>query len=282
MGDIIPPRRFNAVETNTLEVKSKQIKLTVYKGDDTDTLFMGGHTKFCIDALVQKDDTEFAKRGGNISNVFLSHIYYDINCSLDGKFKRGLDTNMIMRLFLSYIKTNYPHVKTVTFTDASVRQCDNNQYVDLAEMSYVRTGKTWYETHFNAYLASSDEPKFQQCQRKFAEAKKTITWDIMNQYMTGGLPMEEEEMKQLFEQANTWQDFFGTLSDKVTIARFCEFVAPWLHKFLTVHMGFPFSSVHYVIPLNKFPSIEYATADYKRGGRRFTEKKRKQRPRNET
>jgi hypothetical protein len=282
MGDIIQPRRYNTVETKILEVNSKQIKITVYKGDDTDTIFMGGHTKFCIDAIVQKANTEFAKRGGNISNVYLSHIYYDINCSLDGKFKRGLDTNMIMRLFLSYIKNNYSHVKTVTFTDASVRQCDNNQYVDLAEMSYIRTGKTWYETHFDAYLDPSDQPKIRQCQLKFAEAKKNITWDLMNQYMTGPLPMEEEEMKQLFEKATTWQEFFGTLSDRITIARFCEFVAPWLHKFLIQHMGFPFSSVHYVISLSVFTPIEYTTADYKRGGRRFTEKKRRIRPRNET
>jgi hypothetical protein len=282
MGDIIPPRRYNSVETKTIDVQSKQIKLTVYKGDDTDTIFIGGHTKFCIDALVQKADTEFARRGGNVSNVYLSHIYYDINCSLDGKFKRGLDTNMIMRLFLSYIKNNYSHVKTVTFTDTSVRQCDNNQYVDLAEMSYVRTGKTWYETHFNAYLSPSDEPKFKQCQAKFADAKKTVTWDLMNQYMSDPLPMDEAEMKQLFEQAVTWQDFFGPLSDKIGIARFCEFVAPWLHKFLAVHMGFQFSSVHYVIPLSVFTPIEYTTADYKRGGRRFTEKKRRCRPRNET
>lgn len=281
MGDIIPPRSYNSIETHTLDVQSKQTKITVFKSDHTDTIFMGSHTKFCIDALVQKADTEFAKRGGNISNVFLSHIYYDMNCSLDGKFKRGLDTNMIMRLFLSYIKNNYSHVKTVTFTDASTRQCDNGQYVDLAEMSYVRTGKTWYETHFNAYLDPFDEPKFKQCQRKFAEAKKTITWDIMNQYITDPLPMEEAEMKKLFEQATTWQDFFGPLSDKITIAHFCEFVTPWLHKFLIVNMGFPFSSVHYVIPLNTFTPVEYTIGDYKRGGRRFTEKKRKQRPRNE-
>ena len=281
MGDIIPPRNYNTVEIKTLEVNSTQIKITLYKGDDTDTIFMGGHTKFCIDGLVQKEDSLFAKYGLNVSNVYLSHIYYDLNCSLDGKFKRGIDTTMIMRLFISFLKNNYSHIKTVTFTDASTRQCDNNQYVELAEMSYIRTGKTWYETHFHAYLDPTDQSKFRQCQAKFTEAKKTITWDIMNQYISGPLPMEEDEMKQMFEEASTWQKFFGPLSEKITIARFCEFVAPWLHKFLTIHMGFQFSSVHYVIPLNTFAPIEYTIVEYKRGGRRFTEKKRKQRPRNE-
>ena len=281
MGDIIPPRNYNTKEINTITVQSKQIKLTVFKGNDTDTIFMGGHTKFCIDGLVQKADSEYAKRGGKISNVFLSHIYYDLNCSLDGKFKRGLDTHMIMQLFISFLKNNYSHVTTVTFSDTSTRQCDDNQYVDLAEMSYVRTGKTWYETHFHAYLEPSDEPKYRHCQAKFTEAKQTVTWDLMNQYISGPLPMKEEEMKQLFEQATTWQEFFGPLSDKITIARFCEFVAPWLHRFLMNHMGFPFSSVHYVIPLKLFTPIQYSITDYIRGGRRFTEKKRRQRPRNE-
>lgn len=104
IGDIIPPRSYNTVQINILEINNKQIKLTVYNGDNTYTIFMGGHTKFCIDALVQNADTEFAKRGGNVSNVFLSHIYYDMNCSLDGKFRRGLDTNMIMYLLISFLK----------------------------------------------------------------------------------------------------------------------------------------------------------------------------------
>lgn len=172
-------------------------------------------------------------------------------------------------------------MKTFTFKDTSTRQCGNNQYVELAEMSYIRTGKTWYETHFHAYLDPFYEPKFKQCHKNFTDVKKNITWKLMNEYMSGPLPMDEAEMKQLFEQANTWQDFFGPLSDKITISRFCEFVASWLHKFLNIHLGFSFSSVNYVIPINMISSINYKTIEYKSGGRRFTEKKRKHRPKNE-
>lgn len=281
MGDIIPPRNYTTVERKILEVNNKQVKLTVYKGDTIDTIFIGGHTKFCIDAVVQKADTEFAKRGGNVSNAFVSKVYYDINCSLDGKLRGSLDTNIIICLLISFLKNNYSHLKTVTFKDTRTRECGNHQYVNLAEISYVRTGKTWYETHFHAYVDPLYESNLKQCHTKFTDTKKIITWEHMNEYMSGPLPIDELEMKQFFEEATTWQDFFGPLSDQITIPQFCELVAPWLHTFLNLHFGFSLCSVNYVIPLTSFNPIQYTTIDSIRGGRRLTQKKRKQRPTNE-
>jgi hypothetical protein len=281
MGDIIPPNTYTSLKEQILETHGKQIKLTLYEGTESDSIFLGGHTKFCIDGLVQKSDSEFAKRGGDVSNAFLSHIYYDVNCSLDGKFRRSLDTNTIMLLFLSYVKNNYAHIKSVSFTDTSTKQCDNNQYVELAEMSYVRTGQTWYQKHFHAYLDSFDKAKLERCEEKFQEAKKKMSWDEFKRNISGPLPLDEAAMMTLFTKAGTWQEFFEPLANIISIPKFCEFVSPWLHRFLQIHLTFNFSSAQFMIPLDKLTHIEYNTLGYERGGRRFTAKKRRGRPQNE-
>lgn len=282
MADIIPPREYTTVVYHTIKAGGKCLKLTVYSGQYSDTLFFGGHTKFCIDVMVYKPGSPFAERGGDISEGYLSHIYYNTNCSLDGDFSRGVDSTMLLRLMLSYIKYNYPYITKISFNDSSYRVCDNNQSVELSEMSYIRTGKTWYQQHFNAYMDPSDIPKFQTCENRFNNAKSSMSWTELKQYMTKPLPMEEKDMKEMFEISKTWQDFFGTLSDKISIAKFCIFVAPWLHRFLQVEMRYNFNSARFLFPVQSITPIHYELSEYKRGGKRFTEKKRRNRPRNET
>ena len=282
MGDIKPPSEYNSVSYRTLKVGTKSIKLTKYECDNTDTLYFGGHKKFCIDALVQKPGISFEERGIDTSNALLSHLYYDMNCSLESNFKRGLDSTMILKLCISYIKGHYPHIKTVSFTDTSNITCDDGQFVELSEMSYIRTGKTWYQTHFNAFLDSADELKFTNSNSRFQRAKQSITWKELKSYMAGKLPLDEIEMKKRYESATTWQDFFGSLSDTIGISKFCSFVAPWLHRFLTSEMRFYFSSMQYYIPVYSIESSDYDEQDYKTGGRRFTSKRySSRRPRNE-
>ena len=281
--EIEAPTEYLNKEVWTLRVNEmgqRSIKLTVFEGESADTLYFGGHVKYCIDALIQKPESLFAERI-DVSDAFLAHLYYDSTCSLENNFRRGIDSNMILKLCISYIKKNYDHIKTVSFTDTSYITCDDGKVVELPEMSYVRTGKTWYQTHFHAYLDPSDINKFNICEKRFQRAKDTMTWKEMKSYIIGKLPFDESIMKHLFETATTWQEFFGKLSEDMGISQFCSFVAPWLHKFIETEMRFYFSSVRYIIPIEKIEPIEYNMIKYTSGGKQFTRKNRRKFPRNE-
>ena len=284
MATINPPKSaIGSPILHRLKVGSKSLKLSIYESSDNFTFFIGGHDLFCIDAMIDKPDSILADRGFDISQGYLSHIYYNINCSLNSNFERGIDTNMILLLLISYIKDNYNHIKTIRMTDTSSRVCDNGHSVELPLMYYIRTGKTWYESNFHAYMDEDDAIKFNREEEKFQNIKSSITWNNMKSYISEDMPLPEEEMHDLFESAKIWQDFFGPLSNRTGISKFCIFIAPWIHRFMGAFFRFNFGSAKYIIPLNKIPQLEYSITRYSRGGKKYTRKLwRSKAPKNET
>lgn len=275
MSVIIPPKSAGPPKIRTLRVHSKTLKLTEYETPDAYTLFIGGHDLYCIEAMIYKQNSNYVKLLGFPANIgHLSKIYYNINCSLENNFQRGLDTNRILLLMCSYIRKRFPYVDTVSFTDASYRKCDNGIDVELSEMSYLRNGKTWYEKNYGAYMNSADIPKFKKMEDKIKSIKGTMPWNLFKQYIRGELPYPEDDMKTVFENAATWQDFFGPLSDKMGISEFCIFVAPWLHTFFESISGYNFSSAKYYIDMVKLPALDYTEGNYVHGGKRYTRKQR--------
>jgi hypothetical protein len=272
MSKIVPPT--SARQPPTIEafaVGSKTLKVTTYETQDTYTIFVGGHELYCIECMIYKPESSFARIiPTNIAR--LVQIYYNLNCSLEGNFQRGLDTTRIFQTLCELIRKKYKHIDTVSLTDASFRTCDNGHDVDLAVMTYLRTGKTWYEKNYGAYLDQSDVPKFNTMEQRMHQLKEIMTWNEFKQFIKGVFLITEKEMQMMFETAATWQDFFGPLSDKMGISDFCIFVSPWLGSFwdLSKHS---FSSGTYYIPLKNIPTIEYKPVEYKRGGRRFTAKR---------
>ena len=188
---------------------------------------------------------------------------------------------MILKLLTSYIQKKYSYIKTLRFNDTSYRTCDNGTQVELAEMSYIRTGKTWYETHFYAYMDPDDRISFLKKEDNFQNEKHKFSWTMMKSIM-GNIPendtINEEQMKELFEKANTWQDFFGTISDRLGISTFCNFVSPWLHSFMLSKFKGSLAFITYILPIDKIDIIEFRELLYTRGGKYFTRKHIKKRP----
>jgi hypothetical protein len=145
--------------------------------------------------------------------------------------------------------------------------------VDLAEMTYLRTGQTWYEKNYGAYLDDKDIPKFNDMKRKLNQLKTSMSWTDFKQFIKGEYPYSEPELQTLFDAAASWQDFFGPLSDKMGMPDFCTFAAPWLHTFFWNVTRYSFAAGTYLIPLKNIPSISYTAVEYKRGGKRFTRKR---------
>jgi hypothetical protein len=276
MGSIQPPKSAGAPTFVKLNLATKSLKLSIYETIDTITLFIGGHNVYCIEAMLYKKDSIFVKRLNYPAHVgLLTQVYYNINCSLEKNFQKGVDTMRILHVLCAYIRKHYPYVTILSFTDASYKTCDNNIDVELAEMTFLRTGKTWYEKNYSAYLEESYIPQYNEMLHKLDIAKKTMTWNDFSQFIAGECSMYNKEMEELYNSAIVWQDFFGPLSTKIGISEFCIFVAPWLHKFFMAITNASFASFKYRMPLDKIPGIEYSESQYVRGGRRFTQKRMK-------
>lgn len=262
-----------------LHVDKKEILLTVHEYSFSWILYLGGYNNvFCIEAQIFKDN-DMNKRIYDISVGNLTHIYYNVNCSL---FRDGIDTNMILRLLMSYVSTNYPYVTKLRFTDASYRECDNGIPVELSSMSYLTSGKTWYEKNFNAYIEKKEDVKnFAKGDADFQERKKDLSWDQFKDFILADFPIGEDRIKELYENTSTWQDFFGQLRDTIGVSRFCVFISSWVRAFMMQFMRFHFSGISYILPLED-NGVTYQETPYKKGGRRITRKKLKYPPRNLT
>jgi hypothetical protein len=272
MSIIIPPSSAKLPPTiQAIAVASKTLKVTTYETQDTYTIFIGGHDLYCIECMIYKPESSFARFvPTNIAR--LVQIYYNVNCSLEGNFQRGIDTTRIFQTLCEHIRNTYTHIDTISLTDASFRTCDNGHDVDLAVMTYLRTGKTWYEKNYGAYLDDSDIPKFRKMEQRMQQLKLTMSWIEFKQFIKGDYPLSELELQTMFESASTWLDFFGPLSDKIGISEFCIFVSPWLSAFWDISK-YSFASGTYYVPLKNIPSISYKPTEYKRGGKRFTRKR---------
>ena len=160
-----------------IKIGSKSLLMTIREDTNSVNIYIGGHELYCLNIFIKKEQSIYS--GFNPSIAHLPGIEYNSECSLEYNFKRGIDTNMILKFAISYIYKNYPHVKGLSFNDASYRSCDNGNTVSLAIMSYIASGKTWYETHFGAYLEAEYISAFKSAEQRFQESKKIIQWEIM-------------------------------------------------------------------------------------------------------
>lgn len=223
---------------------------------------------YCLHASIQKKDSSFG-RIFDISKGNLHKIQFNIQCSLENNFTRGHDTNQILKFILTQIKDKFPWIKNLMFNDASERTCDNGEIISLATLSYLTTGKTWYEKNFGAFLEPSAQKEFKQKEAKFQEQKQKLSWEMMKESIQGNLPLPEEDMKQLQEESKTWQDFFGGLRDKAGIAEVCEFLSPWVSDFIHQFFEYEFMKTKYVMPVVSYP-IQQTITEQQRGGKRLT------------
>ena len=274
MATIQVPRSAGPPELKKLKVGSKSLKLSVYETFDSFILFVGGHELYCIEAMLYKPTSPFVTELGYPLHVGrLVQIYYNVNCSLEKNFQRGIDTNNILKVLCSFLRTRFPYLTELTFTDASSRTCDNGQDVELAEMTFLRTGKTWYEKNYGAYLHEDSYIPFMKMQSRLEKAR-TLSWDDFKQYIPNVDYLKNDvlDLKTAYESSTTWQDFFGLLSDAIGISEFCVFVAPWMHDFFKSVTNTSFSSFTYVLPIKNVPEIDYQELNYIRGGSKFTRK----------
>lgn len=270
MATIPTPKSGARVTYHKLKVGAKSILLTTHESNESVMVYLGSKHTYCIEAQLIKADSRMASFV-DVSVGHLGHVYYHLECSLEHNFRRGLDTTMILRLALSYIHITYPHVKRMNFTDMSHRTCDNNQVINIAEMNYISTGKTWYEKHFHAYIEPKESAQFQQRERTIQEKKEQLTWEMFKGFILADLPLPDDELGTAYAAAKSWQDFFGPLRERLGVGEFSNWVVPWLHRFLEIHMEVNFAGLKFTMPI-EVNTIPYEELPYKATGG-FTRKR---------
>jgi hypothetical protein len=262
VGYTVPEKKATAKEQKyILHVGKKTILLTVHENKGTMTLYIGGLRHFCVKAQVMLPgsayDGVFDIRIGD-----LPHVQYNQLCNLEGNFKRGVDTTMILRTMLTWIHTNYPHVTHLRFTDTSWRDC-YDKTISLAKMSYLLYGKTWYQKHFDAFVDPDYASSLREAEERFAAWKSKITWDMLCDSIEYCVPYKHE-----FESAKTWQEFFRAVRDDMGVADFCEWVSPWIDLVMDKYMGLNLQSIKWYMPV--VSSVSYTATPYQEGrGRRI-------------
>ena len=251
----LPKKKADAVESRILlRLNRKSILLTVRETPRSILLYMGGRHLYCCSAQIIKPANE-------ISNLIT--VDFNTQCSIENDFQRGIDTTMLVRLMITYIARTYPFVTTLKLDDVSTRTCDDNSYVHLSELSYITTGKTWYERQSPAYLDNSAAAEFKEADRTFQALKSTLSWaDITDRYILEDTPFDD-----LYRATGTWQEFFRAVRDTMGMSEFCTWCATWLHLFLQDTLPFQFPYKKYFIPVATSTPVDYKEEPYTQGGR---------------
>lgn len=264
---LIPPKKEWQTEIiKTITIGRKKLKMVIHESNKDIDIYIGGHDIFCIHATLIKRD--------NISIGFLNKVRYDSVCSLENDFVRGIDTSLIIKLLLTYIARNYKNIKSISFNDTSSRECDNGELISLANMTFVIHGKTWYEKNYGAFLKDKALETFNSYNKDFQKRKIETDWDTLTSFIPDLLhtSVPEEELKTIYEVSKTWQEFFKTILEKIEISNFCEFVQPWIEKFMKYFFKGTLMNLLYNMPIVDY-NIEYTETQYQRGGHKYTRRR---------
>jgi hypothetical protein len=262
-----PDKRENETVTKTkLQIGKKNILLITYESERAINIYVGGPEKWCIHCELIKRENQVQPLG------YLIKLRYDMLCSLEHNFAKGHDIKQILYILSRYIYDKYPNVKELSFNDLSTRQCDNENDVNLAVMTFLYAGKTWYEKNFNAYIASHNKSEMEKIKRKYSEAK-SIPWEEMKETVRNNpySGMTDDEMGELYMNTETWKEFFETIYDKIEIADFCMFISTWVDAFIQKYFN-NLQGLTYIMPIVRY-NIDYKESNYVNvGGRRYTRK----------
>lgn len=269
---LIPKPNSGVVEELVaLRIDNKTIRLTKHISSSTISLYFGGHEQYCVHAqLFRKTDETPAFIDTTVGN--LVQVYYHQQCSLEDNFKRGVDTTRLIKVAIHYINKEYPYVKSLKFTDASTRKCDDGTIVNLSEMSFVTYGKTWYEIYFKAFLSPRHNQQYIHEMSEFQKKKQKMSWKFLLPHITSHnpFPIGEDTMKLLYESTITWQEFFSELKERVGVSEYCSFLSSWLHSFIETFTSLRFLMMDFYIPIDSDLFEDYKEVKYNRGGKRFT------------
>jgi hypothetical protein len=255
--------------------------ITVHESNCVINIYVGGNQTYCIQAHINrkksKNPDEPCSTLLSPDVAYIHNVYTDELCALNRTLSRGSDTRNIFMIMLSIIKKFAPYVKEVHFNDESTRKCDSGVHANLALMHYLQDGKTWYQSHFNAVMDEDDVTALHKAETHLNTLG--ISWNDLNRhYITTELPLPQHEMKELFDHSSTLLNFFRRLYDTIKIAKFCDFIGPWIELFMQKpRFPFSFRAAQFRIYTQNINSMnfEWLSISEKRGGKQTRRARRR-------
>jgi hypothetical protein len=264
-GKIPPAKQGVRVTTKLVKSSTKRMIMTIHESDRSVTIYVGNATIYCIDVqILKKVNGEFYDVGN------LSKIRWDKVCSLADDFQKGTDSIMLLKLVISYIHSNYPVVTSLRFTDMSTKECDDGSQINLAALKYLTVGKTWYEDNFGASIDEERRDFYNILGKQLLEKKQKTSWEQLKTVIPiDKLFLPEEEVKDLYTKARTWQEFLNPILQRHGKVKTCMVFSPWFDVFVFGYLRISFISLQYSLPI-KDHGIEYTVSDFKGGNRSMT------------
>jgi len=270
-----------------LKIDNHTIIQTIYETNSDIDIYLGGVKRWCIHCTLHKENNKIKEKG------FLVKIRYDMLCSVEEKIKAGGDIKKLLQLLIQYIHDSYPDVKYLSFSDLSTRRCDNESTVNLAVMTYLYSGETWYEKNFDVTIAEQSKDTLDEIIKIFNKSKINTPWSVIKStiYNYKELPFTEKELETLYDykelpklteqelekvykdvsfaetkgiKVTSWKDFFEPIFIRIGIERFCIFISPWLDRFISQYFN-NLMGLSYDMPI-KPTNIKYTKSEFV-GGR---------------
>jgi hypothetical protein len=177
-------------------------------------------------------------------------------CEVSGKSIKGTDTVAMTDLAFTILKQLYPQVNPqVSLIDSSRFTCNipdgNKIYISNMIYSLLLTGKTYYQSRFNATL---EYPSSQPAYDAFVAALNDPA-EFDKNYSFGN-PELDQALHPLLNVSATWAEFFEKLYQKFG-RNTCTIMHAWYMRifgFLTKNGAI---HTHWQIDISRRPNIEY-------------------------
>jgi hypothetical protein len=248
----VGPYRFTIVDTTNY-----------YQGRVVERTFkMGGTYPDCVNISISYDG-QSQPVGASIP-----YVVADPECSRGTPLDRGAGSVMMLKALLRHIHEKIPRITQFFFDDKSNIECGTEEEkrsrrhpkkgsyarpVPLNYFSIAFNGYTWYEKNFHAMYKNEEEhAEYRARIGAFLTEEKMPPFDDFLRSIPGnGVLLANkdmlEEVKALYEGANTYKDFFTSIPKE----KRCPHARVWLISFITKKLSGVFSNNHWFIDVTR-------------------------------
>lgn len=233
----IVPSRESDTKTSRCQIGGYTFLLSLYEYDSSYSLYIGENNVYYIDATVFKDTNELRDTILDPRQASINNLYYA------SKYKTGVEPTLLLKYMISYIQNTYSYVTSIFFS--------SNDSPELSIMTYLHSGKTWYENNLGAYI---EELPFVtehriEAEKRFQAKKSKCSWQLLSDFISVNPPIDETILESMYSSATTWQEFFRSMYIRLGESEYYIFLSQWLHRFMLFE--YSISSYYLIIPLSR-------------------------------
>jgi hypothetical protein len=164
-------------------------------------------------------------------------------CALEYASDKSFGTELLYS-FLNILRANFPHIREVRLADSSYIPCNRKTQdnLDLLTYSIALYGKTWYEMRVNARLPKKEyQVKYEEEIANYIHpsTKASIPFShilgdiaLGNSFAHDYITNTIETYETMYNDSNTFPDFFKKLSNSIPREQRCRFFKGWLEYFI--------------------------------------------------